>query len=432
MDFVTQSGPQALRAAIQAGDAGLVRQVLGRFPELAAQLDAPLPDAAFGMTPLLAAVSQGNREMVDVLLQAGANINQRSHWWAGSFGVLDNDGELHDFLIGRGAVVDAHAAARLGKIETLRILLARDPSLVHARGGDGQLPLHFASTTEVAALLLEHGADIDAIDVDHESTAAQWMVKDRQDVARYLVSRGCRTDILLAAALGDESLVRKHLAEDPAAIRTVVSDDYFAKKDPRSGGTIYNWTLGTGKGPHVIAREFGHEPIFRVLMERSPAELQLAVWSDLADRDEVLALLGRAPHLAQRLSPADQRKLPDAARDEKPEAVRLMLDAGWPIDARGQHGATALHWAGFHGHLEIARLLLDRGAPLDVVDTDHDGTPLFWTLYGSVHGWRCHTGNYPGVVDALLDAGATAPPVTGDLPASEAVRDVLLRRTRNS
>ena len=90
-------------------------------------------------------------------------------------------------------------------------------------------------------------------------------------------------------------------------------------------------------------------------------------------------------------------------------AVRLMLDCGWPIDVRGQHGATALHWAGFHGNLELARLLLDRAAPLDVVDTDHDGTPLFWALYGSSTAGAAGTGNYPAVVEALLDAGANRP-----------------------
>ena len=77
---------------------------------------------------------------------------------------------------------------------------------MHARGGDGQTPLHFATTIDVAQLLLDHGADIDARDVDHESTPAQCMVRDRQEVARYLVSRGCRTDILMAAALGDLEL----------------------------------------------------------------------------------------------------------------------------------------------------------------------------------------------------------------------------------
>ncbi len=73
--------------------------------------------------------------------------------------------------------------------------------MVHARGGDGQTPLHFASTVEIAEFLLAHGADMDALDVDHESTPAQYMLRvehvrhyprDRQDVARYLVSRGCR------------------------------------------------------------------------------------------------------------------------------------------------------------------------------------------------------------------------------------------------
>jgi len=424
----TQSEAEALSAAVRSNDARNVRAVLQRFPELASQLNDVMPGGHFGQTPLLAAVNQGNREMVDVLLEAGADIDGRSHWWAGSFGVLDNDGALHDFLIERGATIDAHAAARLGRLDILRDLLTRDPSLVHARGGDGQLPLHFASTVEVATLLLELGANIDAIDVDHESTAAQWMVKDRPDVARFLVARGCRSDLLLAAALGEEDRVRAHLADDPTRIRMTVSDEWFPRRDPRSGGTIYNWTLGTGKGPHVIAREFGHERTFRFLLDQSPAELQLAVWSALAERDQVLALLGREPDLARRLSAADQCTLPDAARDEKVEAVRLMLDAGWPIDARGQHGATAVHWAAFHGHLELVRLLLDRRAPLDVVDTDHHGTPLAWALYGSLHGWRCATGNYAAVVEALLDAGATPPPGTADNGASEDVREVLRRR----
>ena len=76
-------------------------------------------------------------------------------------------------------------------------------------------PLHVAPTTGVAEYLLEHGADIDARDVDHESTPAQYMLDDRQDVARYLISRGCQTDILMATALGDLDLVRKHLDADP-------------------------------------------------------------------------------------------------------------------------------------------------------------------------------------------------------------------------
>src|SRR3989442_550496 len=58
--------------------------------------------------------------------------------------------ELAAYAIERGAVVDVHAAARLGMMEKLRELIEAEPALVNARGGDGQTPLHFATTIEVA------------------------------------------------------------------------------------------------------------------------------------------------------------------------------------------------------------------------------------------------------------------------------------------
>ena len=162
--------------------------------------------------------------MIDLMLEYGADINQRSNWWAGSFGVLDDcTPAFAPFLLERGAFVDAHAASRLGMIDRLRELVRASPALVHARGGDGQTPLHFASTVEIAQFLLESGADIDAVDIDHESTPVQWMVRDRQEVAKFLVSRNARTDILLATALGDVERVRHHLADNPHAVRVRVS-----------------------------------------------------------------------------------------------------------------------------------------------------------------------------------------------------------------
>jgi ankyrin repeat protein len=417
---------EALKAAILADDAADVAAVLDRHPELKAHLDDPLPDFDFGATPLLGAVYRNNREMVEVLLHAGADINARSDWWAGSFGVLDHDGDLSGFLIERGAAVDVHAASRLGILHRLDALLAADPGLVHARGGDGQTPLHFAASIAVAEFLLAHGAEIDALDVDHESTPAQYMVRNRQEVARYLVSRGCRTDVLLVSALGDEARVRQHLDSDPSTIRTSVSDDDFPKRNPRSGGTIYNWTLGTGKTGHGVARDFGHPGVLRLLMERTPDELKLALACEFGDEAAVDALLKTDPLLVRRLTPFERRKLPDAARDGNATAVRLMLAAGFPVDARGQHGATPLHWAGFNGDAGMARELLRYAPPLEVHDRDFDGTPLFWAVYGSVHGWRRATGNYAGVVELLLKAGAQLPAKT-DVEASEPVRDALQR-----
>ena len=103
---------EELGQAIRADDVPRARAVLAAHPELTTALDQPMPGGDFGSTCLLTAVARRNREMVDVLLDAGAGINVRSHWWAGGFGVLDNDSGLADYLIQRGATVDAHAAAR--------------------------------------------------------------------------------------------------------------------------------------------------------------------------------------------------------------------------------------------------------------------------------------------------------------------------------
>ena len=416
---------EALSAAVRSSDAAQVAQVLDRFPRLRDILDEALvPDHAFGATPLLAAVSQGNREMVDVLLRAGADIDARSHWWAGSFGVLDAGNDLAAFLIERGATVDINAAARLGMLDRVRALLAANPDAVHARGGDGQTPLHVAATVAIAELLVDHGADIDARDVDHESTPAMYAVRDRQDVARMLVARGARTDILLAAALGDLPRVRQHLDADPDSVWTSVSDEWFPKINPRSGGVIYNWTLGGDKTAHLVARDFGHAQVFELLMERSSPGLQLIVLAEIGDEDRFRSTLAAHPDAVASLDDRGVSRLPSAARSEKRLAVQLMAAGGWPIDARGRHGGTALHWAAWHGHAAMVGDLLGYGASTSIVDHDHGGTPLDWAIHGSVNGWRCRTGDYAATVDALLRAGA-APPA--DVDGSDAVRAVLLK-----
>ncbi len=411
----------ALQAAILGDDTAQAAELLEKFPALKERLNAPLPDYHFGATALIAAVHRTNREMIDLLLRSGADINVRSHWWPGGFGVLDDDRGLADFLIARGARVNAHSAARLGMLDKLRELVAADPAVVAARGGDGQTPLHFACSVEIASFLLEQGADIDALDIDHESTPAQFMMRDRREVARYLVSRGCRTDLLMAAALGDLNLVRRILDEDPSRIGMNVSLDHFPKKDPRAGGCIYIWTLGWNKTPHVLARESGHMEVLRLLMDRSADSLKLSLALELGDKALFDRLLASAPDMPKSLSPAERRKLVDAAQNRNIDAVRLLLEAGWPVDARGQHGGTALHWAAFHGHAEMARLILGFQPPLEAVDFDFGGTPLGWAIHGSQNGWFSQTGDFAATVATLLKAGATPPAKIFGSPPVQAV-----------
>jgi ankyrin repeat protein len=408
-----------LRQAFAEDDATLFRELLERHPQLKARIDEPI--AAFDSPVITQARS---REMLDVLLAAGANINVRSNWWAGGFGLLDTAApELANYAIERGARVTVHAAARLGRIDQLRDLLHANPQLVHARGGDGQTPLHFARTVAVAELLLAQGADIDARDVDHESTPAQYMVRDRPDVARYLVRRGCHTDLLLAAALGDLALARRHLELEPQCIRLRVTPEYFPKRSPHAGGTIYQWTLGWFISPHEVAHQFGHRDMLQMLMEHSPADVRLLAACWMADETEVRSLLARHPGLMARLHLDDRRHVALAARNHRAEAVSLMLAVGFPVDATGEHEATPLHWAAFHGSTEMTRAILAYRPPLEQKDRSFQSSPLGWAIHGSVHGWYAKTGDYPEVVELLLNAGAQPP--ADRSKGTEAVKAVL-------
>jgi ankyrin repeat protein len=407
------------KQAVTSGDARRLRELLGIYAELRSQISQPL--FAFDSLAINCAAGHGYRDVIDVLLEAGADINARSQWWAGGFGVLDSaDPELAAYLIERGAVVDVHAAARLGMLAKLRELISADPALVHARGGDGQTPLHFSASVEIAAYLLDQGADIDAIDVDHESTAAQYLVQSHPEVVRFLIRRGCRTDILMAAAVGDTDLVRRHLDADPESIRMRVNDQYFPKRNARSGGTIYIWTLGANKSAPQVASKFGHADVLRLLMERSPVELKLATACLIGDEKTVETILASYPNLADTLPDADRRQISAAAEDNNVAAVRLMLTHGWPVD--GGQGQTPLHWAAWHGNAEMARLILRHKPPLEQRDPEYHATPLGWAIHGSLHGWHRKTGDYAAVVQALLQSGVKPPE---EIEGSEAVRRVL-------
>ena len=366
-----------------------------------------------------------SRAMLDALLDGGADINARSEWWAGGFGILDcASPELAAYAIERGATITAHAAARLGMLDTLRALISADPALVNARGGDGQIPLHFAATVDIAEYLLDHGADIDARDVDHESTPVQYMIAKRQDVARHLIQRGCKTDLLAAAALGDIELAGRLLDADPEAIRMRVSDECFPMIGLHAGGTIYQWELGWHVSAVQVARKFGHPEMVAFLMERNPTDEKLlnACW--LHDEALVKSLLAQYPDITAALTPAGRRQLAHAARNNDTAAASLMLEAGVPVDTHGQHHATPLHWAAWHGNAELVRLILSRGPSLDDTSNDYQGTAAHWAIHGSTGGWYLPSGEHAAALELLLDAGVPHP---GEVFGTEAVRAVLHR-----
>ena len=407
------------KQAFSDDDAAALRQLFIDHPELKARINEPL--FAFDSPAITYAAGCHKIGIIDALLEAGADINARSNWWAGGFGVLDHDNhDLVPQLIERGATVDVHAASRHGMMDELRGLIDRNPALVHARGGDGQTPLHVAFSVEIAKFLLDRGADINARDIDHESTPAQYLVRSNPEIVRFLVDRGCTTDILLAAAVGDLDLVRRHLDAGPESIRTRVNAKYFPMQNPRAGGSIYIWTLGQNLSAHRVARRFKQDDVLQLLLERTPEDLRLAQACLTGDSATVEALLARDPRTVRALAQANPGYVSDAAEDNDATAVRLMLECGWPVEGDGRH--TPLHWACWHGNAEMARQILRFHPPLEFQDGEYHATPLGWAVHGSVHGWNSKTGDYGATVKALLAAGARPPE---KIEGTEAVREAL-------
>jgi hypothetical protein len=313
-------------------------------------------------------------------------------------------------------------------ISHVREFLRANPQLVHARGGDGQLPLHFASTVEIAALLLDSGADINARDIDHESTALQYMVSIRpyrHDVAKYLVSRGAQVDIIAASAIGDLTIVERILNDDPDTVRTIVNERHFPKVDPRAGGSIYIFGFGVTKTPHIVAHQFGHTAVFELLMQRSAPWLRLVQAAEVGDESLTQRIVQQQPTLFTRLTAMAARRIVGVAVRNNTRAVELLLGYGWPSNAVLENNQTALHYAAWHGNLAMVRALLDHHAPVNVFENQHGGSPLAWALYGSLHGWERDKGDYVGVTKALLAAGAEIPKPEYPLEAAEDVLEVI-------
>jgi hypothetical protein len=253
---------KAFRDAVPRGDATAVARLLA-LPHVKDQVNAPM--FAFGQRA--AHVAAKRVPMLEVLIAAGADLNLKSEWENGPYTVLDNaTEETARFLLSRGVKLTPNVAARLGWIDELRQLLDSDPSLVHARGGDGQQPLHEAATVAIADLLLDRGADVHVRCIDHKSTAAQYALAQRPEVCRRLLERGAGADIFMPARLGDVALATRVLDSDPQGIAARINEPGYAPVPPLH---IYCWTLGFGMSPHDVALKSGHRDVYDLLVQRT-------------------------------------------------------------------------------------------------------------------------------------------------------------------
>jgi Ankyrin repeats (3 copies) len=380
-----------------------------------------------------------NLPMVDLLLSHGADLNLKSDWWAGGFGLLEYNctPEQAAPLIARGAIVDICAAANLGMLDRVRQLVDGDPALVHARGGDGKTALHCASTVAIAALLLDHGSDVDARCVDHQSTAAQYLVRDHPDVTRLLIDRGAWFDIFIAVGMRDPALVERCLRDDPDALnhrvwhgkyRVVNVGERPATRSEIGDhrGDIYRWVFDHNVSAIDVARQLAYDDIVAILeRQATPAQRLLAAcWQ--ADRRTAESIVAQHPKVVSTLQPEQMTLIADAAHANRTAAALLMLDIGFDPLARGVDRWEPIRWAAFHGNVDLLRRLLAHNPPIGAKDPTYGGTPIGQCLYGSLHGWQCRTGDFAAAVQLLLDAGEK--PDRGWYPTGRDDVDAVLRR----
>ncbi|MCY4570684.1 MAG: ankyrin repeat domain-containing protein [Candidatus Poribacteria bacterium] len=361
---------QTFITAAQDGDIDTVKHLLATDKTLATQINAPW--FSFNAPAIVFAAASGNRELIEVLLDAGANIDIKSSWWAGGTSVLHHaagsmlsyDKELAEYLIERGATIDAHAAAGLDMSEKLAELIRENPEVVNAPGSDGMSPLHFAATPRIAELLLAHGANINLRDRDHNGTPAQWTMRRRPEVCRYLLEQGAEADIVRYCVMGDVEQAKMEFQKNPELLKlrinvkspkgyiipTLKSPDLDGEQtDEVPGGHVYAYQVGPTMPLLEVALQSKQSTIVDLLIDAG-YEINLRDW---------YVLVGQGPKRFDTL-------------------VKGFLAKGWDINTRQKHrhGMWApLHWVGQRGLTAGVVCLLENGADPNITD-DKGRTPM--------------------------------------------------------
>ena len=135
--------------------------------------DAAVTDDSL-YTPLHFAAQIGSVELGQVLLDNGADVNAKIElgYIPIYFAAEGHHKDFVNFLIENGADIEnmeLHYASCTGDIDKVKELIESGAD-VNSKGEIMKVtPLHWASTAEVASLLIENGADVNALD-DYEET----------------------------------------------------------------------------------------------------------------------------------------------------------------------------------------------------------------------------------------------------------------------
>lgn len=389
------------KAAVECGDSNAVRSLFANHPDLSDHVNALI--FAFDSSAIFC--SRSNIELVDLLLEHGADINQKTGWSAGGFGILEDVApDVAQPLIERGAIVDIWAAVGLNDMDQVRELLAQDPSLITGLGGDGRHPLHYARDVVMVDFLISHGADVNARCVDHGSTPLQYLIQNHDLVFR-LLDHGAQPDIFMAAYWGSITHAKNCIAADQDCCNDRLGQGEWTNLGK---GDIYKWTIDHDTTPFQVTRSRGHVELVDFISQHASPTTKLtdAIWQ--GDSVAVDTICAEHESALDRLISEDPAAMSRAAWWCNPGAVELMLTLGFDPHQVGVHNSSPLDRAAFHGYADIIELLL-RHDPAPPIHSKNEfgGTPLAACLYGLSHGWETgHPQNHVRAARLLIDAGS--------------------------
>ncbi len=282
--------------------------------------------------------------------------------WFGDVAVV-RAGEKDDELI---------RAAYQGQVGDIERLL-REGADINARElGDGATPLIVATQREhvpVVRLLLSRGANVNAHD-DRGQTALMYVSND--DIARLLIQRGADIN-----AKGDDGAAMLMRAAGEGRVEVV--------RVLLSRGAAVDATDARGWTPLMAAIDQGFPEVARVLIQkRAGVNAQddrgwtpLIHAASAKDKGTLKLLLekGANPNIKNKTGYA---ALMYASDD--PEISKILLAKGADVDVRGEEDdVTPLVKASVEGQYRVVEVLLNQKA--DVNARDRDGkTALHWAL----------------------------------------------------
>jgi ankyrin repeat protein len=290
----------AILRMVAAGDTDQVRRLLQQSPELV-NATAPHPFLGGRPQPLHVAVEMDQREIFDLLLDAGADVNgsnaEYDHWSPLMLTIQRGSETMQTELLRRGARVGLVEALLLADDSRLDELLNDRDTLPSPVPNDGSW-LQFARTTHAIDRLLALGAS--ATEADKWGTtpvaALSKLRKRGQPLVRHLASQGIAVTAEDYARLGDQPAI-----ED---------------------------SLRTGQS------SAGHAPVLLAAVESR--QLELARWLLEQGADANARATDRSRGTALHM----------AAWNGDLAMVELLVQAGADLAARDEeHHATALEWA---------------------------------------------------------------------------------------